>query len=90
MRKDKQVARLYQEIVALDLKTEIALEKDPQVQEIYEQIKNLTTRQTAFLLALLRDDEDSTSGVREPRRPPRPSSAGSVAIEIPEESPQHS
>lgn len=52
---------------------------------IYQAIMTLSLDEQRELLSLLKDDDEPDSGVREPRRPPRPSSAGTVALEIPEE-----
>lgn len=45
---------------------------------------SLTIKEQRELLELLRDAEGPESGVREPRRPFRPSSSGAVALEEPE------
>lgn len=52
---------------------------------IYQAIMTLSLDEQRQLLQRLKDDAEPDSGVREPRRPPRPSSAGAIALEIPEE-----
>jgi len=53
------------------------------IEMLYKMIMGLTISEQRKLLALLMGDE-GTSGVREPRRPFRPSSTGAVALEEPE------
>ena len=50
------------------------------IEMLYQMIMTLTVSEQRKLLSLLMGDE-GTSGVREPRRPFRPSSSGAVALE---------
>lgn len=57
--------------------------RDPEekIRMLYEMIMSLTIEEQRKLLSLLGGD-DGLSGVREPRRPFRPSSSGAVALEV--------